>query len=342
MLKPEARYFYIKKTGGLTQVPSLRGALAGAGKDGYIWLDYCDPTAKLLAELSLEFGIHPLSIEDCINEHQLPKLDLFPKYSFLVFNIFEPSSEEVFTHELDLFISSNYLITAGFRDQAGRQLLQGLEQVIEREMAMVQLGPSFLLHQVIDIVVDGKFEAIETIEERLDADEDLILSKSESFNLASLMNSRKDLLVIRKALFYERELVGKLIRKDSPYLAEQSLVYFRDVYDHLSKYYEMSDSARDQVTSLMEIRLSMVSNQMAQSANRTNKIMRRLTLITTIFMPLTLISGIGGMSEFTMMVGVEHWKTGYLVLLIVMAVIATINYILLQRMEKQLPQEDSE
>ena len=134
-------------------------------------------------------------------------------------------------------------------------------------------------------------------------------------------------------------MVGKLIRKDSPFLVEKSLIYFRDVYDHLSKYYEIAETAREQVTNLMEIHLSLISNKMAESSNRTNAIMRRLTLITTIFMPLTLISGIGGMSEFTMMVGTMNWRTAYLILLIVMIVIGVVNYMLLLRMERQAERE---
>jgi len=112
------------------------------------------------------------------------------------------------------------------------------------------------------------------------------------------------------------------------------------VYDHLSRYYELSETARDQVTSLMEIHLSLVSNRMAATSNRTNAIMRRLTLISSIFMPLTLISGIGGMSEYTMIVGQENWKIGYLLLMVLMIIVATINFLLLRRMERNLPGDE--
>ncbi len=134
-------------------------------------------------------------------------------------------------------------------------------------------------------------------------------------------------------------MLSKLIRQDSSFISEKSLVFFRDVYDHLSRYYEISETARDQVTSLMEIHLSLASNRMAETSNRTNAIMRRLTLISSIFMPLTLISGLGGMSEYTMMVGQENWRIGYLVLLVMMVVVAVINFLLLRRMERNLTRE---
>jgi len=272
------------------------------------------------------------SIEDCINGDQLPKLDLFPNYSFLIFNVFEEMPEELLSHELDLFIGPNFVITAGFRNQSGQPLLNGLTALFERQPEAVKQGPSYLLHQVLDKTVDDKLVVIENIEEALEANEDDILAEPLEFDYSALMQSRRALQIIRRSLFHERELVNKLIRKDSPFIADKALVYFRDIYDHLSKYYEVAETAREQVTDLMEIHLSLINNSMAETANRTNAIMRRLTLITTIFMPLTLISGIGGMSEFTMMIGQQNWRLGYAILLVVMAVIALVNYLLLLRL----------
>jgi len=211
---------------------------------------------------------------------------------------------------------------------------------VERERNKIQNGPSFLVHLITDSVVDRKFLAIDRIETKLDKDEDEILKGSPDYDLSRLLDSRRDLMTIRKSVFYEREVLSKLIRQDSPFIAEKSLVFFRDVYDHLSRYYELSETARDQVTSLMEIHLSLVSNRMAATSNRTNAIMRRLTLISSIFMPLTLISGIGGMSEYTMIVGQENWKIGYLLLMVLMIIVATINFLLLRRMERNLPGDE--
>ena len=338
--EPYSRFFFINPVGELSLVSSIHDAMKAAEDGGYAWLDYCDPKNEDLQPLITELNIHPLSIEDSLNEEQLPKLDLFPNYSFMVFNIFEISSEELLAHELDLFIGKNFIISVTHRDSQNQPLLQGMEHLVERESQRVRNGTSFLLHLLIDTVVDRKFLAIDQIETKLDKDEDEILKGSPDYNLSRLLDSRRDLMTIRKSVFYEREVVSKLIRQDSPFIAEKSLVFFRDVYDHLSRYYEISESARDQVTSLMEIHLSLISNRMAETSNRTNASMRRLTLISSIFMPLTLISGIGGMSEYTMMVGQENWKIGYLVLLVFMVVVAMINYSLLQRMERNLTKDE--
>lgn len=339
-LTPLSRFFYIDASGKLSTISSLKDGLKAVDSGGYLWLDYCDPDLETLQPLMTALNIHPLSVEDALNEEQLPKLDLFPDYSFMVFNIFESIDSEVITHELDLFIGSNFLVSSTKRDKSGQPLLAGIERAVERERERIKNGPSLLLHLITDMVVDRKFQAIDQIEIKLDQDEDDILANTRDFDLSRLMDSRSSLMVIRKSVFYEREVISKLIRKDSKFVSDQSIIFFRDVYDHLSRYYEISETARDQVTSLMEIHLSMISNRMAKTSNRTNAIMRRLTLITTIFMPLTLISGIGGMSEFTLWVGEENFKIGYLVLFVVMILIAALNFTLLKRMESGLNEED--
>lgn len=330
----QSRFFYIDAGGGLSSISSLQDGLVAVSSGGFLWLDYCDPDLETLQPIINQLKIHPLSIEDMINEEQLPKLDLYPDYSFVIFNVFENANIEVLSHELDLIIGPNFVISSTTRDRSGRPLLEGVERVVKREKERIKNGPSFLLHLIIDVVVDRKFHVIDQIESKLDQDEDEILAASPDFDLSRLMDSRSSLMIIRKSVFYEREVVGKLIRQDSPFISNQSIIFFRDVYDHLSRYYEITETARDQVTSLMEIHLSIINNQMSRTSNRTNAIMHRLTLITTIFMPLTLISGIGGMSEFTLLVGEHNFKLGYLVLFIVMALIALINYLFLKRIEQ--------
>lgn len=334
------RFFSILPDGILTSHKTIEKALENTQNGGYVWFDYCEPTLKQLEPLIRHFGIHPLSIEDSLSEDQLPKLDLYPTYSFMIFNFYENTPDGLFTHELDIMLGAKFVISITHKNKLGMPLLAGIERSIEREIDKVSLGPSFLSHQLIDMAVDRKYYTIDNIENKLDQDENKILTESTDFDLAALLESRRDLLTIRKSLFYEREVVSKLIRQDSPFIAEKSLIFYRDIFDHLSKYYEISETARDQVTSLMEIHLSMTNNRMAKNSNRTNAIMRRLTLITTIFMPLSLISGIGGMSEFTMMVGRENVKIGYLLLFVVMIVIALANFFLLKRMEDNLTMDE--
>jgi magnesium transporter len=116
-------------------------------------------------------------------------------------------------------------------------------------------------------------------------------------------------------------------------VSEGAIYHFRDIYDHLAKFFEAIEIYREMITSLMEIYLSVLNNRMTVVANRTNRIVRRLTLINTIFMPLTLLAGIGGMSEWSMMTNPKNWKIAYPAFLLLMVIIGIMNYFLLKRLE---------
>ena len=331
----ESRFFHISNKGALDTVSSLADAMAANKNGGYIWLDFTQPKKEDLFPLISFLKFHPLSIEDCTDESQLPKIDMYENYTFLIFNAYEFTPEALLVSEVDIFIGSNFLVSVSGLDSLGQPIMQGVEKLVEKETALVQKGPPFLMHLIMDKIVDQKFLAIEAIEEALDRDEEVILTDLAHFDPSTLLHSRKDLLNIRKSLFHEREVLGKIARKDSAFIPEDAIYFYRDIHDHLSKFYELSETSRDLVTSLMEMYLSMINNQMSKAANQTNAIVRRLTLITTIFMPLTLISGIGGMSEYTMMTGQSNWRIAYLILIVVMLIIAVINYILLKRLKNK-------
>src|SRR5450756_2914380 len=162
-----------------------------------------------------------------------------------------------------------------------------------------------------------------------------MLASVSIFNPAEMIRLRRDLLSLRKSLFHEREILVKICRKDSPFISELAIYHFRDIYDHLTKFFETCEMNRDILTSLMEMFLSLINNRMADVANRTNMSVRRLTLITTVFMPLTLLAGVGGMSEWSMMTGPPNWRIAYPLFLLAMVVIGGANYYLLRRIERQ-------
>jgi magnesium transporter len=331
----ETRFYHLPSSGGLSTTATLSEALDAAKDGGYVWLDYCEPTKEALFPLIDQLGLHPLSIEDCLDENQIPKIEDFPHHTFLLFNVFDYSGETLTLHEVDAFIGADFLITVGGRDGEGRPLLGGFERTIEREMDTVRQGPAFLLHVILDRIVDQKFTTIEALEEGLDAAEEAILGDLPNFDPSQLLHLRRDLLDLRKSLFHEREILVKICRRDCPFVGDKALVYYRDIYDHLAKFFELTESSRDIVTSLMEMYLSMLNNQMTKVANDTNATVRRLTLITTIFMPLTLLAGIGGMSEWSMMTGPKHWPIAYPAFLAVLAVIGVANYSFLKWFERK-------
>jgi len=281
-----------------------------------------------------------LVIEDFVDENQIPKIEDYPKNTFILFNAFEYADHTLTVSEIDVVIGDNYLITVSHRDSTGKPILRGIEHYIETDLGNASQGPAYLLHVILDRVVDQKFVAIEAIEETINDSEDIILADLDRFNPGDLLHMRRNLITLRKSLFHEREILVKICRKDCPYIPDKAILYYRDVYDHLSKFFELTDSLRDIVTSLMEMHLSLINNRMTKTSNDTNTTVRRLTFITTIFMPLSLLAGIGGMSEWSMMTGPENWKISYPLFLIAMVVIGIANYYLLKLIEKKRDKND--
>ena len=336
----ESLFYHISEAGVISHVATADAALAAAKEGGFVWLHYSQTTKEELSNLIDPLGLHPLSIEDCFDENEIPKIEDFPRSTFILFNCFDYSNRELFIGEIDLFIGANFLVTVSLRNSENRRLLEGIEHLVETNIESVRQGPSFLMHVILDLVVDQKFAAIEALEDELDAVEGALLADASSFNPAELIRFRRYLLSLRKSLFHEREILAKICRKDCPFIAEEAIFHYRDISDHLVRFFELTESYRDMVTSLMEMYLSMLNNQMSKAANETNGTVRRLTIITTIFMPLTLLAGIGGMSEWSMMIGPENWRIGYPGFLMAMVVIGLGNYFLLKWLENRNRRRD--
>ncbi len=331
----ESRYYYISPSGELAQLASLEAALSARQAGGFAWLDYCEPSKELLTALIEPLGLHPLSIEDCLDENEVPKIEDYPSNTFILFNAFHYKNQVLSTQEVDLFIGDNFLVSVSQHEPEGGPVLHDIEKRIKQEMDNARQGPSFLAHIIIDSVVDQKFEAIDALEDELDRAEDLILDDYAHFDPGELVRLRRDLLAVRKSLFHEREILVKICRKDSLFVAEKAILFYRDIYDHLAKFFELTESYRDLVSSLMEMYLSMINNQMTKAANDTNITVRRLTVINTIFMPLTLLAGIGGMSEYSMMTGAANWRIAYPAFLLAMVVIGVADYFILKWIDRR-------
>ena len=326
----EKRFFRIGLDGQLKRFLSLGELLSALQDGGYAWLDFFDPSKEDLMALVEPFGLHPLSVEDCLDEDQVPKIEDFPTNTFVLLNGYHYQEGVLTLEEVDFILGKSFLITVTGHQGSSLRFYEKVEEVVALDPASVQQGPDYLLHVALDYVVDHKFAAIEAVQDAIDTAEEEILRGPSAFSPETLMRLRRDLLTLRKSLFHEREILVKVCRRDSPYVSEKAVYRFRDIYDHLAKYYEIVEIYREMITSLMEMYLSMINNRMAEVANRTNVTVRRLTLITTVFMPLTLLAGIGGMSEWTMMTGQPNWRIAYLAFLLGMAAIGAFNYWLLK------------
>jgi magnesium transporter len=331
-----ASFYHISKAGRLDPVSSAAKALELKKQGGFIWLHYLDPVVEDLNPLIEQLGLHPLSVEDVFDKNQLPKIDDFPDNTFVLVNAFSHAGEVLVIQEIDLFLGADFLVSMDHSGPDGTPYLDGIEEIVNREVGNVgKLGPAYVMHTILDVIVDRKFTAIESLEDELSRAEDSVLDRSPEFSLRSLQTIRRSLVTVRKCLYHEREIFVKICRKDCPLIPEKALFHYRDVYDHLTRFFELTETLRDIATSLMEIDISLRSNEMTRASNRTNASVRRLTFITTIFMPMTLLSGIGGMSEWSMMTGPSNWRIAYPLFLLAMVGIGSASYFLLKKIVKK-------
>jgi len=334
----ESTFYHFTATGVFYGLKTDEDAIDALHEGGYIWLNYYNPGKEELYSLVDTMGIHPLSVEDCFDTSQVPKIEHFPNNTFILFNAYSYKGKLLFIDEVDFFVGKNFLITVSGINSENRSPLENVEKIVENDPSLAKGGPAFLTHIVLDYVVDQKFKAFEALEDEIEEAEDVVVDNPAVFKPAELIRLRKYLVNLRKSLFHEREILVKINRMDCPFIPEKAIFHFRDIYDHLAKFFELTETYREIVTSLMELYTSLLNNLMTRMSNETSVSVRRLTLIATIFMPLTLIAGIGGMSEWTMITGgPSKWKTAYLLFLLGIIIIGIIEYFLIRRIEKGNP-----
>jgi magnesium transporter len=331
----ETKFYHFSPSGSFYGVSSVKEAITALKEGGFIWLNFYNPSIEELHSLVDTMDVHPLSVEDCLDIRQVPKIEQFPNNTFIIFNAYSYSASTLFVDEIDIFIGKNYLITVSGINSEGRDPLNGVIKIVENDPGLARSGPAFLMHVVLDYIVDGKLDAFESLEDELEIAEDEVLNNPAEFKPSELMRLKKYLVNLRKGLFHEREILVKICRMDCPFVPEKSIIHFRDIYDHLAKFFELTETNREIVTSLMELYTSLLNNQLTKMSNETNISVRRLTMVATIFMPLTLIAGIGGMSEWSMMTGPGNWKVSYPIFLAGMVIVAFLNYLIIKLVEKK-------
>jgi magnesium transporter len=252
-----------------------------------IWVDVADPTSQDFEELAKEFGFHPLSIEDCRNEHQRPKVEEYQGYYFIV--LYEAElvlGKHLELRELNIFLGKNYLVTV--HSQPIRAI-ETAERLWREWTDLAERGTGLLAYLLIDSIVDNYMPLLDTISDRMDDLEDLIFVDFQPAALEEIFRIKKDLLFLRRAVTPLRDVFNTLLRREQPIFSRETHVYFQDVFDHLIRVADTIDTLRDMLGATMDAFLSV-------SGNRMNVIMKRLTSISTILMSITLISSIYGMN----------------------------------------------
>ncbi len=251
------------------------------------WVDFSAATEAELGILQTVFAFHPLSIDDARSTLQFPKIEPYPGFLYLVLHGIDikKGRGQFATRDIDFFLGRNYLVTV--HDGQSRTLAQ-MRDVCTRYSRVLEEGPVALLHRIVDAVVDNYRPVIEDIEERIGRLEEQAFSGQEHLG-RQLLKLKRELATMRRILVPQRDAVGRLARREFAAISDEMAFRFRDVYDHVVRMTEEAVMFHERVTGIFEVNLTTTSN-------RLNQVMQVLTVMSTIFMPLTVLSGLWGMN----------------------------------------------
>lgn len=297
------RILYVDQVGQL-QFPAVMPAdwqAATAQRPSLLWIDLDDgeETEAIEDLLTRRFGFHPLAIDDALHEIHMPKVDDWETYLYLALQdiVYDAENTRITLPELDVFMGRQFLVTYHVGELTA---VDRVWQMCQRNSRWLQHGADHLLYRLIDESVNNYTAVLEQLEGDIMQLEGQIFADPSAFLLGRLTTYKRIVLQIRRVLAPQREVVSKLARNPFTLIGTKDQVYFRDVYDHMVRLYDLSDSVRDMVMGSMEIYLTVVNNRM-------NDIMKTLTIITTFFMPLTFITGFFGMNFFQAVMPSALW-----------------------------------
>lgn len=267
---------------------------------------------KLLEKLGKRYQIHPLVLEDILNTHQRPKVEIFEDHLFVVLKMlsFDQEQNEINHEQISLILGKNFVIT--FQERLGDILDPIRERLQNPHGRLRKNGADYLAYTIIDIIVDHYFFLLENLGEKIEILEENVIDKPDQNTVKDIQLLKRELIFLRKSVWPLRELISELSRDETSLISNFTSPYLRDVYDHTIQVIDTIETFRDMVSGILDIYLSSVSNKM-------NEVMKVLTIIATIFIPLTFIAGIYGMN-FEFMPELK-WHWGYPLVWFVMMII---------------------
>jgi len=273
---------------------------------------------QLLNKLSERFEIHPLAMEDVLNTTQRPKVDNYNNQYFIVSEmIYRDEQSRIAVEQLSLFLGENYVLT--LQEESGHDVFEPVRARLRAGRGYARkMRADYLTYALLDATVDQFFPILETVGEGIEDIEDELLSKPTKETLKKLYQGKRLLLQLRRAAWPQREIFNTLIRDETGLICKETQVFLRDCYDHSTQIIDILESFRDLAAGLMDVYLSSLGF-------RTNEIMRILTVISAIFIPLTFIAGVYGMNfntDHPLNMPELNWPYGYLVCLGLMAAVA--------------------
>jgi magnesium transporter len=295
--------FYIPGKTIRTDIPPSEFPRLIRDRKGVLWVDFIGEPPEAAEPILRSFGFHPLAIDDALQETHTPKVDDWGDHLYIVLNVLNYKQEngtfKSEIDELDVFLGKNYIIT--HHDQ----LLPAVEDAwsaCQRDNRRIQDGPDHLLYRIVDSLVMSYMPLIDQVDAQVDQIEDQVFDRPRKDTLENIFALKRLLLTMRRILLPQREVLNKLSREDYRVIDPKDRVFFRDIYDHLVRLHDLNENLRDLVSGVLDSYLSVTNNRM-------NEVMKTLTIITTLFMPITFVTGFFGMNFFEPVAHFLHWTS---------------------------------
>jgi magnesium transporter len=301
-----------------TEVASLDECLAYRDKKSVTWINISGlHDIEIIEKLGEKFNLHPLLMEDIVNTEQRPKLEDYDDYLFVIMKMLYAESENraVQHEQVSLVLTPGVVIS--LQEKAG-DVFDPVRQRIRKGKGRIRKsGTDYLAYALIDTVVDHYFKVFEEIGEKIEALQEEVLENPSPQILQAIQNLKREMIFIRKSIWPLREIISGMLRSESPLIKEDILPYLRDVYDHTIQVIDTAETFRDMLSGMLDIYLSSVSNKM-------NEVMKVLTIMATIFIPLTFIAGIYGMNFEFMPELKWHWSYPVLWIILITIFVAMV------------------
>ena len=289
----------VHRNGRTEQATSIDRAWLNPASGVVLWVDIAPPSVPESLILSDTFGFHPLSVEDAMSALQYPKVEPYDGYLYVVLHglAFTKGEEEGFkTHDIDFFLGRNFLVTV--HDGTSRSIGE-IRDHCPRNQHILGDGPVALFHRIVDLMVDRYLPEVDEFEEWMDEIEEQVFSSGPAPGVVrDILDLKRQVSALRRIAIPQRDVIGRLARREFTDISSEMAYRFRDVYDSIVRLNDEAMMLQDRITGVLEAHLSNVSN-------RLNEVMKVLTVVSTIFMPLTLLSGIWGMN-----IGLPHFPGG--------------------------------
>jgi len=312
------RALYYNGNGDLLTKLSPEGyAAAIQNTSGVLWVDFGGEEPESSESILLHtFMFHPLAVDDALHETHTPKVDDWEQYLYIAMHAisFTSGEEDIEGIELDIFLGENYIVT---HHDLPIQALDRVWDICIKDARYFKRGADHVLYKLTDELIVDYMQVVETLDEEIEIVEDQVLGKPSNEIVQRIFTLKRATLHLRRVLSPLREVLNKLARDDYAVIDAKDRVYFRDVYDHLVRLHDISESLRDLVGGVLDTYLSVINNHM-------NEIMKTLTIITTLFMPIAFVTGFFGMNFFQPVSnGLIPWTDNPAFILMMVIVIGT-------------------